>query len=1656
MSTGHKGNGHESKHKKSNKRSQRKTKRNESEKSSSTFKGESAELKGNVFETFAESKDTTQFERTMKALQVYVAGNFRHGGDIGWMLKHEKEFQFVRPNPPSSTSTTTRSQDSLEQDIYKEQIKGFVTRKQKYDENKDKLYAVIWGQCSENMQSKLQSNTSFQAIDEHRSCLLLLKEIKGVMFNFESQQYPIMSMSMAAQKYYNIKQGRHESLTAYYKRFKTCVEVLEHYGASEWSHPSLILNEYRKDNDTNMTIDRIYDDATKFKNYLKIVKGKSTAFMLLKGARKERFGTLIYDLKSQYARDVDHYPTDLNQALQLLSTHEEKTNTNDDTDKSSNTSKKEKNKESTDNAETEEVAFVQSSSKGKTPECFFCGGDHFLNKCPYRHQMKRARMDEEREPAPTTCANAMLIQDDSSCVKDDEHTMDNIAEDELYDFAFTCVGEQPPVQPITNTQQIIMSQQSHGKRINPNWILLDSQSTINIFNNRKLFKYIRPCNKNETVRCYCNGGYQDTNEIGEVPGIGMVYYNQMSLANILSLSHIDNMYRVTYDSAKEKAFIVHGTNSGDKKFIRSTGGLHYYDTKKENSQFIMMQTVKENESIYSKRDLMNAKKAINLYHAIGRPGYKAFYDTLQKGLIRNCAITLQDAKNAFQIYGPDEGAIMGKTTREKPQRVDINELYQLPIDFITKYRHVTLAIDILFFDTIPFLLTISRDVHFHTIEKLPDRENKTILAALQRVISIYNARGFFIQFILADGEFRHMSGDIMTAFKCHLNCTSAGEHVPEAERAVRVIKERIRCVVNTWPYKQVPIVFKVNLIKFVIFWINSIPQVNSIIPNVCSRAILTGQFPDYNKHCSLSFGEYVHVHNPKTITNTMAARTSPAIALGPTSNIQGGHRFYCLESKRIMTRRQWVKLPLPDTVITQINDISMKERSRRKSKKSAQTPVDTASEYVITHGDGNMPGPSHTSSLPTPMSVPPQYIHPDPMTQPVTAVTADDNSPHDDDNANNDHNPMPENDDDDHVSMPDIDAQEPKGSNDNHSENDETAMVVPDESDINGTNDPNDHETSGSQNDAISTQNDAISTQTPSHEHNTRGKLGIRPTQYDKVYGQDYTFAVALTQMSAKRGIKRFGQMAVDALAAEWKQLDSLSVFKPRKFASLSKIERRGALRTVQLIKEKKDGRIKGRTCVNGSRQRLYTAEEDASSPTVSTEALLLTAAIDAAERRFVATCDITGAFLKAYMDEFVLIVLYDEEIDALLQANPKYEKFVQVLENGRRVLYLELIKAMYGCLKSARLFWDHLSNHLSKMGFTQNQYDLCVANKIIEGKQCTVAWHVDDLKISHSDEKVVRQIIQQLEKEYGTMTVTTGKVHTYCGMDLIFDDGELKVDMRDYLRDTIAEFPEDCSKPVTTPAAVYLFEVTEDQTKLDEQKRKTFHTFVAKLLFVSKRGRPDIQVAIAFLSTRVTAPDDDDWKKLVRVLKYVNNTIDIVLTLSINAFNIIKWWIDTSYAPHVDCRSHTGGTMSLGKGCIYSTSCKQKINARSSTEAELIGVNDVLGQIIWSRNFITAQGYTLEPSTIYQDNKSAMLLEKNGVMSSSKRTKHINVRYYFIKDYVDRNEVQIIHCPTEDMVGDYFTKPLQGSQFVKFRDMIMGCKCFDTINKERVDETVL
>jgi hypothetical protein len=124
--------------------------------------------------------------------------------------------------------------------------------------------------------------------------------------------------------------------------------------------------------------------------------------------------------------------------------------------------------------------------------------------------------------------------------------------------------------------------------------------------------------------------------------------------------------------------------------------------------------------------------------------------------------------------------------------------------------------------------------------------------------------------------------------------------------------------------------------------------------------------------------------------------------------------------------------------------------------------------------------------------------------------------------------------------------------------------------------------------------------------------------------------------------------------------------------------------------------------------------------------------------------------------------------------------------------------------------------------------------------------------------------------------------------------------------------------------------------------------------------------------------------------------------------------------------RGHSGGCMTLGKGMPINSSTKQKINTRSSTETELVAADDFMPIILWTNYFLEAQGYGHQDTILYQDNQSAILLEKNGRKSSSKRTKHLNCRFYFITDRINSKELSVEYCPTEAMPGDYYNKPLE------------------------------
>jgi len=525
--------------------------------------------------------------------------------------------------------------------------------------------------------------------------------------------------------------------------------------------------------------------------------------------------------------------------------------------------------------------------------------------------------------------------------------------------------------------------------------------------------------------------------------------------------------------------------------------------------------------------------------------------------------------------------------------------------------------------------------------------------------------------------------------------------------------------------------------------------------------------------------------------------------------------------------------------------------------------------------------------------------------------------------------------------------------------------------------------------------------------------------------------------LSVDEALEMFGEKADESLIKELTSLDKKEVFEQVLLASLTKEQRRAIIRSRMFLKEKflSTGifdKLKARYVAGGHMQNreLYT-EEETSSPTIALQSVYMIASIAAREKRKVYTMDIGTAYLNAKMGKEVLMRIEPKLAKILSKINPsKY-----AIENDGTII-VRLLRALYGCLESAKLWYDKLTGIFKKLGFKPNRRDPCVFNRLRNGKQVTVGLFVDDILSTCEDESNLQWLAQSLIDEFKDVTINRGIVHSYLGQTFDFGvDGQVTISMEGYIRDALDE--SGVTGHRVTPAKDNLFDVDDGSPALTTEQAIKFHSRVMKLFYLAQRARPDILTAMNFLSTRVSKSTAEDWEKLERVYMYLNSTADIKMVIRPHEKWQVLAYVDASFAVHPGAKSQSGMVISLGQGVVHASSKKQKLVGKSSTEAELIAVSDMLPQVIWTREFLMEQGYEVKP-VMLQDNQSTMALIEKG-RSTSARTRHIGIRYFFVKDRVDSGELSIEYEPTMTMLADCMTKPLQGDLFRDMREMLMG-----------------
>ena len=464
-------------------------------------------------------------------------------------------------------------------------------------------------------------------------------------------------------------------------------------------------------------------------------------------------------------------------------------------------------------------------------------------------------------------------------------------------------------------------------------------------------------------------------------------------------------------------------------------------------------------------------------------------------------------------------------------------------------------------------------------------------------------------------------------------------------------------------------------------------------------------------------------------------------------------------------------------------------------------------------------------------------------------------------------------------------------------------------------------------------------------------------------------------------------------------------------------------------LKEKYDAagvfeKLKARLVAGGNEQD-KTLYDQLSCPTVTQESIMMVLNIAAREKRRVRTIDITGAYLECDMTgEREVIMKLDPVLTKILQ---QVDSSAIGMEDEKGVTYVKLNKALYGTIQAALLWYTKLKKVLMADGYSPNPYDACLFNKVVKGVQITVAFHVDDLLVTCVCEKLMDSLEDHLKKNFSNITVCNGNRHSYLAMNIVLGDAGIEVDMAAYIANVVKD--KTFRRVANSPARDDLFEEPEDSEKLGVADKVEFHSDVAKLLYVTKRTRVESLCTVSHLASRVNVATVDDQKKLDRVMNYLSHTKERKMTMKWGGGVTMEGYIDASFGGHADCKSRSGIMLMMSGSCVGAWSMKQKLNTKSSTEAEIVGLSDGLSHVIWARELLSAQGYVLPPTKIHQDNQGVLSIMGGG-RSPRHRTKHLDIRHFFVRDRVASGDVVLSYCPTREMVADMLTKAVNGELF--------------------------
>ena len=437
--------------------------------------------------------------------------------------------------------------------------------------------------------------------------------------------------------------------------------------------------------------------------------------------------------------------------------------------------------------------------------------------------------------------------------------------------------------------------------------------------------------------------------------------------------------------------------------------------------------------------------------------------------------------------------------------------------------------------------------------------------------------------------------------------------------------------------------------------------------------------------------------------------------------------------------------------------------------------------------------------------------------------------------------------------------------------------------------------------------------------------------------------------------------------------------------------------------------RYKGRLVVRGFSQKSGIDYSETFFPVVRLDSIRLLLAFAVKKGMKVHQMDVVTAFLNGHLDEEIYM--------------NQPEGFIQ---SGKDHLVCKLKRSLYGLKQAPRCWNRELTDFLISSSFIQSMADPCVFFKSNEDNSITVlAVYVDDIILLTNTDEEMAKLKHSLSVRFKMKDL--GSLHYILGIHVEQREHTIRLHQKYFIKSLLNKFGMGDCKPVSTPITELLGKNDGFSKSVDP---KEYQSMVGSLLYLAIATRPDISFAVGVASKFNSCPNESHLAAVKRIMRYLKETLDLGILYSASEELHCVGYSDADWANDIDNRhSTTGNIFIMNGGPICWLSQKQSIVAQSTAEAEYVALWSAAKQAVWLCRLLNELGlYIDEPLTIFEDNQAAIAMSKNPV--NFKRSKHIDVKYHFVRQCVEKAEVQIIYCPSEKMLADFLTKPLSKVRF--------------------------